>query len=139
MTTQTQASIDITAVIKQIIAAHTAYPLAVEQQNMGTVDQATQVDPYLKVEIRFLGADQIELGEKNQLVQQWGQVWLTAICKPGAGTAQVKALLDFVTPYFDCKRVGVVQCRAVTAADGKEVKGLWREPAIVNFYYYRRT
>lgn len=139
MTTQTQASIDITAVIAQIIAEHTAYPLVVEQDNLGTVDEVTQTNPYLKVEIVFLGVDQKELSFEHQLVEQWGQIWLTAICKPGGGTAAVKALLDFVTPYFDNKRMGVVRCRPVAAIKGKEVKGLWRQPALVTFSYYRRT
>lgn len=139
MTTQTQASIDITAVIKQIIAAHTSYPLVVEQENKTTVDQDKQTKPYLKAEIHFMAADQIELGAQNQLVQQWGQIWLSAVCKPGAGTADVKALLDFVTPYFDCKKVGIVQCLAVTATLGKKADGLWHQPAIVNFWYLRRT
>lgn len=139
MTTQIQASIDIITVVKQIIASHTLYPLVVEQENKATVDQASQSNPYLKVEIRFMSADQVELSEQHQLVEQWGQLWLTAVCKPGAGTAGVKALLDFVTPYFDCKHFGIIRCRAVAAVAGKDVKGLWHAPAIVNFCYYRRT
>lgn len=139
MTTQTQVATDITAVIKQIIAAHTDYPLVVEQENKITVDQEKQVNPYLKVEIRFMSSDQIELAAQNPLIEQWGQVWLTAVCKPGTGTAGVKALIDFVTPYFDCKRVGAVQCKAVTTANGKDVKGLYCMPAIVTFWYHRRA
>lgn len=135
---QIQAATAITAVIAQIIADHTTYPLVVEQQNMTVVDQALQTNPYLRVDIRMLAADQLDLADRPR-AEQWGQIWLTATCKSGTGTAAVKSLLDFVIPYFDCKRLGIVQCKAVTGSGGKEVKGLWVEPAIVNFYYHRLT
>lgn len=133
-----QANLDITAVIKQIVTAHTLYPLAVEQKNRSTVDQVSQVKPYLKVQIKMLSSRQLDLGDRPW-VEQWGQIWLTAICKPGEGTVEAETLLDFITPYFELKKIGIVQCRSVTAVDGKEIKGLWHEPAIVNFYYHRRT
>lgn len=132
-----QANRDITAVIKQIVAAHTAYPLNVEQKNRSTIDQATQVKPYLKVEVKLLASDQIDLADKPW-IQQWGQIWLSAVCKCGEGTVEAEALLDFVTPYFELNNVGIIRCQSVTAVTGKEIKGLWHEPAIVNFYYHRR-
>ena len=135
---QVQAATDITAVIAQIIADHTDYTLVVEQQNRTVVDQNLQVNPYLRVDVKLLSAAQLDLADRPR-VEQWGQIWLPAVCKPGTGTAAVKTLLEFVTPYFDCKRLGIVQCQAVTGSGGKEVKGLWVEPVIVNFYYHRLT
>lgn len=132
-----QVNQDITAVIKQIVADHTLYPLQVEQDNRTTVDQATQVKPYLKVEVKLLASAQIDLADKPW-IQQWGQIWLSAVCKCGEGTAETKALLDFITPYFELNNVGIIRCQSVTAVTGKDVKGLWHEPAIVNFYYFRR-
>ena len=138
---QTQASIDIAAVIKRMIADHTSYPLIVEQDNRKVVDSTGQVNPWLKVQVKFMGAGQIDLGNTHQTVQQWGQVWLVATCLPGDGTAAVKALLDFVRPYFNVKQLGVAKLtfNAVSGGAGKEVKGLWVEPAIVDFYYHERT
>lgn len=135
---QVQAATDITAVIKQVIADHTSYPLVVEEQNRNEVDQVTQTNPYLKVEVKFFSADQMDMADHPR-VEQWGQIFLTAMCKPGQGTVGVKTLIDFVRPYFELKQIGIVHCRAVSAVDGKEVKGVWREPAIVNFYYHRIT
>lgn len=132
-----QANRDIAAVIKQIIADHTLYPLKVEQKNRSKIDQATQVKPYLKVEVKLLASDQIDLADKPR-IEQWGQIWLSAVCKCGEGAEEAEALLDFVTPYFELNRIGIVQCKSVTAVTGKEIKGLWYEPAIVNFYYHRR-
>ena len=132
---QVQVATDITAALQQVIAAHTEYPLVIEQQNKTVVDQATQDDPYLRIEIRHLAADQMDLSPRPR-VEKWGQIHLIAVCKPGAGTARVKALLDFATPYFELKRVGIVQCQAVHGTTGKLINGLWCEPAIVNFYYH---
>jgi hypothetical protein len=129
----------IMTVVNQIVLDHAAlYPLVVEVNNKATVDQVDQTSPYLKVEIRLLGGDQLDLADHPK-VEQWGQIWLTAICSEGDGTLKAKALLDFITPYFELKYLGGITCRAVTSATGKAVKGLWHEPAIVNFYYHRTT
>jgi hypothetical protein len=136
---QAQAYKDIMAAVQSAVDAHTAYPLAVESDNRNAIDQATQNDPYLKVEIVFLDGDQIELGETNVLMEQWGQVWLCAVCKDGTGALRSLELLDFMRPYFERKRLGTVTCRAVTSVKPKEVKGLWHTPAIVNFYYHRTS
>lgn len=135
---QTAAAIAITAVIKQIIADHTAYVLNVEQDNRAVIDVTTQNNPWLKVEIRMGQADQLDLADHPR-VEQWGQIWLTAKCKPGTGGAGTKALIDFVTPYFELKQLGPVVCKAVAAVGGAEVKGVWGERAIVNFYLHRAT
>lgn len=132
---QVQVATDITAVITQIIADHSEYPLVVEQQNKTVVDQAGQDNPYLRVEIRFLSADQLDLADRPR-VEKWGQIHLIAVTKPGSGTSRAKALLDFVATRFELKRVGIVNCLAVSGSTGKEVKGLWCEPSIVNFYYH---
>lgn len=136
---QVQVATDITAVIAQIISDHSDYPLVVEEENRETVDLARQKDPYLKVEIKFLAAAQIDLGNQQTWKEQWGQIWITAMCKPGQGTARVKALIDFVTPYFDARQIGIVMCGAVASASGKEVNGMWRQPALVTFRYHRLT
>ena len=133
---QTDVATTLTSVIQQIIAAHTLYTLAVEQENLSTIDYATQDDPFLKIEIRLMSADQMDLADRPR-VEQWGQLWLSAVCKAGTGTAKAKALLDFATPYFELKTLGGVHCQAVAAQAGKEIRGLWVQPAIVNFYCQR--
>ncbi len=136
---QVQAKLDIRTVLEQIVTDHTAYPIVVEIDNRTLVNQATQVKPYLKAEIKFMGSDQLDLGNASQNVEQWGQIWLTVVSKGGQGTADATALIDFITPYFDLRRFSLVQCRSVTSVGGKEMKGLWHQPLIVNFYYHRRT
>jgi len=134
---QEQASNDIRAVIAQIKADFTAYPLKVEIDNRNTVDQAAQTDPYLKVEIDYLpGGSQLDIGEQV-LVRQVGQVCLYAIVKEDAGTAAAARLLDFVVPYFDRKVLGIVHLHPAQAIRGRAIKGWWYAPALLEFWYDR--
>jgi len=137
--TLTQAGRDIRAVIEQIKADFTAYPLKVEIDNRSTVDQATQTDPYLKVEIDYLpGGQQLSIGT-DVVVRQVGQVCLYAIVKEGAGTDLAAQLLDFVVPYFDRKVLGSVHLHPAQAIRGRPVKGWWYAPALLEFWYDRLT
>lgn len=129
---------NIMAVLDQVVADHSAYPLVVEVENRNAVDQASQADPYLKVEIKFMGGGQLDLADHPH-VEQWGQLWLSAVCKDGDGTLASIRLLDFIAPYFQFKNLGLVQCRAVLRASGKSNGGLYRLPALVNFYYHEST
>lgn len=133
-----QAITDIMTALQLAVDEHAAYPLEVDGPNFCTVGDADQDRPYLKVEIKFMGAEQKDLGD-HPTIEQWGQVWITAVDKRGKGWADASELLDFITPYLELRRLGTVQCRSVSAVSGKEVNGLWHEPAIVNFYYHRHT
>lgn len=133
-----QATKDIAAALQLAIDEHSAYPLEVDMPNFSTISDAMQKDPYLKVEIKFMGAEQKDLGD-HPIVEQWGQIWITAVEKCGDGSLRAEALLDFITPYFELRRLGIVQCRSVSAVSPKDINGLWNVPAIVNFHYHRRT
>lgn len=136
---QAASTAAIMAVIEQIVADHTAYPLAIEIDNRKLVDQAKQSLAHLKVEIKYISGGQLDLSSRP-FVEQWGQIWLSAICKEGTGTAAVRTLLDFLLPYFDRKVLGgLVHCKTVTSGTPKQIKNEWYAPAIVNFYYHRLT
>lgn len=126
----------VMAVVQQIQTDFTAYSLKVESENRTSIDQGTQVNPYLKVEIKPISGDQASLGV-NPLVEQRGQILLYACIKDGEGAALADTLRDFVIPYFDRKVLNFVQCYAAIATQPKEVLG-WRHfPVIVNYYYHR--
>lgn len=133
--TLTEAHQAIMTVISQIVADHTAYPLKVEADNRDVIDQSLQLDPYLQVTIAPMGGEAAELGP-NPLVKHTGQILISAVVKAGAGTADVKALLDFVLPYFSTQDLGTLHCQAAHGVLGYPAKGLWYQPAIVPFYYF---
>jgi hypothetical protein len=130
--------LDVMTVVKQIQTDWTAYPLLVETDNRVIIDQATQANPYLRVEIVPLVSDQMDLGAHPH-VRQTGQILLYAVAKEGAGAALSEALLDFVTPYFDLKRFTTIQCHSVQAQKPIAKTGWWWNPAIVNYFYFRAT
>lgn len=134
--TLTEANAAIMTTVVQLVQDHAAYPLVIETDNRDVVDLALQEQPYLQVTVDFMGADQISLGEKPR-VKQHGQLLLCAVAKGGTGKAASLALLDFVMPYFDMESMGGVEFHAAEAAGAKEIKGLWRATALVNFYFTR--
>lgn len=132
-----QASRDIRAVVNQIRADFTDYPLVVEINNRSEVDQATQQDPYLIVEIDYLpGGGQLDLAERPT-VRQVGQLCLYAVVRKDAGEDAARALLEFVVPYFELQTRGAVRFHAAQAIRGREVKGWWYVPALLDFWYDR--
>jgi hypothetical protein len=133
--TLTEFSETVMAVVGQIVNDHTAYPLLVEADNRDVVDQATQINPYLQVTIAPMHGEQAELGQ-NPNVKQSGQILLAAVVKSGAGTADAKALLDFVLPYFSMQQLGTIQCQAAYPVQGKSAKGWWYQPAIIPYFYF---
>lgn len=128
----------IRTVLDQIRADWAAYPLVIETDNRKIVDQATQEKPYLQVEIDFMGGGQADLGARPT-VRQDGQIEIHIVDKAGNGTAEIDALVDFIVPYFDMKNLGIVRTQAVERYRGKDVKGWWHEPLLINFYFHRTS
>jgi hypothetical protein len=131
------ARANIMAVVNQIVADFTTYPLAVETPNRTLIDLSKQTDPFLQVVIAAMGGDQAEIGP-DPLVRVDGQLVLTAVVKSGAGVADAEDLRDFVLPYFSTQNLGGVQLQAAQMVGGRAHLGLWYEPAIIPFYYFTK-
>ncbi len=132
---ETAARLAVMTVIEQIVTDWTDYTLVVEPENHDVVNQATQVNPYLKVWIDFLGADQLDLGPTPREMQS-GQVMLHVVAKCGTGTKSAAALRDFIRPYLSLKNLSGLQCHAAELYKPKEIKGWEHFPILVNFYYH---
>jgi hypothetical protein len=134
----TQVAKDIYAVMQLMTDEHEDYPLEVEMANFSSVDKTQQEKPYLKVEVNFMQAEQANLGV-NPLVKQWGQIWVTAIERSGRGWLESSVLLEFVRPYLELRKLGIITCLSVQSLKPREVNEEWHCPIIVNFYYHRQT
>lgn len=135
---QEQARVAIMTVLEKIQADFTEYPLHVEIDNVCSVDDPLQANPYLKVEIDFLpGGGQIELGQ-NPLVKQVGQLLLAAVVKEGTGSARARQLLTFVTPYFDMVNLSGLETHATQVHRSMTKDGKAYFPALADFWYYWR-
>lgn len=132
----TQARQDIKAAFAQMRDDWAAYPLVIETDNRTTIDQATQTKPYLKVIVEFMGGGQADMADRPR-VRQDGQIEVHIVDKCGNGTAEIDALADFILPYLDMKNLGIVHTHAVERYKGKDVKGWWHEPLLINFWFHR--
>lgn len=133
---QTQAMRDIMTTLQRAVDEHTAYPLLVDAPGLEQVDPVTQTDPYLKVKVNFLAAEQVELGAPT--VRMWGQIWLETVVKAGTSWDPAVTLNDYLFRYFNCQRIGILNCLAVGAMPMKTKDGQDHWPLIVNFYYHKR-
>lgn len=116
----------------------TDYTLKVEYDNAEVV-QATDANPYLKVDIVYLGGDQLDLGEAP-LVQDAGFIVLAACIKVGAGTAKAVKLLDHVRGYLELKdNLGAVRTHAAKLQKAYERNGMYYIPMLVGFWTQRAT
>jgi hypothetical protein len=135
--TTTQLRETIMATIAQAAASYTAYPVTIETSNRDVVDQVGQTNPYLQVTIANMGGEQTELGP-NPLIKRSGQILLAAVVKDGTGTADAEALRDYFMAQLSTAQLGIVQCQAGYPVQGRPLKGLWFEPAIIPFFYFSR-
>ncbi len=136
MGAQTTARSDIMTVMDAIVAAWTDYPLLVEAEDRDVVDQSSQTNPYVTVEIRNLSAIQKDLADRP-LVEQRGQILITVMTREGTGTVVPNKLIDFITPYFDMKAFSLVRTHPVEIYPAKYALGWRLAPMLINFWYNR--
>lgn len=135
MITETEVRLLIMDRIADMAAAHTDYPLVVEQPGFTTVDQVLQTNPYVMYFLDFMGADQAEIGE-NPLVKCVGQLQLQAVYKEGTGEMAGAALRDFMRPYFSRINLGQVHFHVAEPYKGALIKGWEHLPLLLNFWYH---
>lgn len=93
-------------------AAWSAYTLLVDYENLGDIDLAAQVNPYLAVDIVYLDGEQLDLSD-NPLVGDFGSIVIAAGVKEGSGTRGLIQLLDHFRPYLQLKDdIGNVRTKA---------------------------
>lgn len=134
---ETLARQAIMTVLAQIQTAWTEFDLKIDSENRDIIDQASQQNPYLAIEIDFLGADQMDLSP-NPLVRQTGQLVVYAVEKVGSGTARAARLRDFVRPRFSLQNLGAggtLHCHAAEIYKSKTIAGWEYFPVLVNFWY----
>lgn len=119
--------------------AWTDYTLRVEYDNADAA-QPVGSDPFLAVEMVYLGGGQLDLG-KSPLVQDMGQIILLASVLNGAGNAKCLKLLEHFRPYLELKDTGLgaVRTHAAYLQKPREPRGLYVLPMIIGFWTQRAT
>jgi hypothetical protein len=138
MATLEQHRQSIVTAVEAAKVTFTAYPLVIEYDNRMLIDHATQVNPYLCVEIKFLGGAQADLST-NPLHRKIGQIHLQAVVKEGDGTAKAYQLLDHFAPLLQRQNLGAIRTQMTTYVREARQKGWVYYPAIVPFWTHDVT
>jgi hypothetical protein len=133
MATLEQHRQSIVTAIEAARVGFTAYPLVIEHDNRNMVDTATQLNPFLAVNLRFLDGAQADLST-NPIHRKIGQIHLQAAVKEGSGTAKAYELLEFFYSALQAKQFGGVRTRMASFAREQEFKGWVYYPALVPFW-----
>lgn len=111
-------------------------PLVLAYQNQTVFNIDSQVDPYLAVEIHFLGGEQISIGD-IKVVTEFGQVHLIAHSKENSGTKVNQAILDHFRPYLELKSFSLIRTQVGRGSMAYVIGGWNCWPLIIPFWYHR--
>lgn len=133
MATLEQHRQSIVTAVEAAKATFTTYPLIIEYDNRMLIDQATQRNPYLCVDILFMDGFQADLST-NPIHRKVGQIHLQAVVKEGAGSAQALQLLDHFGTALQAKILGGVRTKMQTYARSKPHLGWVYTPVVIPFW-----
>jgi len=129
------ARVAVATRIEELKATWTAYALLVEQENLQAVNLATQVLPYLKVELVYISAEQAEIS-RNPRHRAYGHVLLTACVREGQGTKRANELLEhFYVPLQMQDGLPPLRTFAADFVRSKLKEGWVHTPVLIPFYY----
>lgn len=132
---QTQARQEIAAVVEAARVAWTAYPLIVEQENRDVVNLATQVNPYVGVDVIFYEGRQMDLGP-DPLQGVYGQILIGVFTQEGKGTSQVSPLSDYMGKALSRKTLPLVKTLVPQPQPAVTRKGWYCQVTLVDFWYH---
>lgn len=126
---------DIVGAIESARLAWNSYPLQVEYPNRERIDLATQINPYLMVDIVYNSSLQMDLGPQP-LISDYGQIHIAAGVKIGSGTLILAKLLNHVRGYLEMKLLlGVgVRTQAATLTLDRTANGFYYQPMFIPFW-----
>ena len=132
---QSVARQDIAAAIEAARAAWTAYPLVVEQENRDVIDQVTQVNPYVGVDVVFYDGQQMDLGP-DPLQGIYGQIYLAVCTQEGKGTSGVTPLMDYMNKALSRRTFSLVKTAVPKPQPYVIKKGWYCQISLINFWYH---
>ena len=135
MTTREQARVALVNAVEALKATWTAYPLTVEYDNRMAVNRATQTNPFLCVKLRYMGGEQIALGE-NGGHRLMGIIELEANVKEGQGSKLANDLLQHFYPSLHKTDAhSPLRTYAARFSSKPPTKGWDNEVALIPFWF----
>ena len=132
---QSVARQEIAQAIETARAAWTPYNLVVEQENRDIVDQVTQSNPYVGVDVVFYDGQQMDLGPAP-LQGIYGQIFLAVCTQEGKGTSGVTPLMDYMNKALSRKAFALVKTGVPKPQPYVIKKGWYCQISLINFWYH---
>lgn len=132
---QSVARQDIAAAIEAARAAWTPYNLVVEQENRDIIDQVTQVNPYVGVDVVFYDGQQMDLGP-DPLQGVYGHIFLAVCTQEGKGTSGVTPVMDYMSKALSRKTFSLVKTMVPKPQPYVIKKGWYCQISLINFWYH---
>lgn len=125
---------DVVAAVENLKAGFTpGYTLVIEYDNMVLVDTQTQVNPYLRIDVKIIDMEQADVSD-NPTHRIYGQLVLGAGVKEGAGVGPANQILDYFYPRLQRKAFGGVRTHMATMAPEVSHLGWLYVPVIIPFW-----
>ena len=128
------ARVEIVTAISAAAQAWTSYICQVDYDNKDHVDYATQLNPYLAVDIVYMDAQQMDLGT-NPIVQAYGNIMLAVSVKEGKGTSQANLLMAHFTSALQFKLWPLVETYVARPQPNAYRKGWCSLLALIPFHH----
>lgn len=110
-----------------------AYPLVIEYDNILVIDTQTQVNPYLRVDIKIIDMVQADLSN-DPTHRVHGQLVLVAGVKEGTGVKAANLILDYFYPKLQRKTFGSVHTHMATVTREVPHLGWLYLPVVIPFW-----
>ena len=118
-------------VLKQTFSG--GYPLVIEYDNILEVDTQTQVNPYLRIDLKIIDMDQADFSD-NPTHRVRGQLVLGAGVKEGQGVRAANLLLMHFYPNLQRRTIGIVRTSMATVAPTVPNLGWVYSPVVIPFW-----
>lgn len=124
------------AIFAKVQELHAAYgTLDVEYYSGKTINRATQVDPFLRIEILYNDGDQIDIGPDGW-TRVIGIILVEALAKEGSGVSVQNRILDhFYRGMHKTDKMPPVRTLAARFDSGGVDQGWRSEGAVIPFWY----
>jgi hypothetical protein len=109
------------------------YLILIEYDNILLVDTQYQINPYLRVDIKYIDMEQADLSD-NPMHRIHGQIILAAGVKEGGGTRAANTILDYFYPKLQRRTFGIVHTHMATVGPDVPHLGWLYSPVVIPFW-----
>ena len=126
--------VDIATAVATAASSFSTYPLVVEYPNRELIDLANQVNPFIRLQIKILEGEQVDLSDAP-MHRFSGQIHLACATQVGQGVVKVNQALDHMYKLLQRRKLGTyVRTHMSVPAPMLEHNGWCYYPVVIPFW-----